>query len=59
MTCKISGLVPNTLSADGKYSLLNRDNVTEPIQMRLYRNQKISLDLFSGLLKSNFNFEDF
>ena len=29
--CKISRLFPNTLSADGKYSLLNRDNLTQPI----------------------------
>ena len=31
--CKISRLFPNTLSADGKYSLLNRDNSTQPIQI--------------------------
>ena len=24
----------NTLSADGKYSLFNRDNLTQPIQMQ-------------------------
>ena len=28
---KISRLFPNTLSADGNYSLLNRDNLTQPI----------------------------
>ena len=38
--CKISTLFPNTLSADGKYSLLNRDNLTQPIQMQLSRKQK-------------------
>ena len=38
--CKISRLFPNTLSADGKYSLLNRDNLTQPIQMQLSRKQK-------------------
>ena len=31
--CKISKLFPNTLSADGKYSLLNRENLIQPIQM--------------------------
>ena len=31
VTCKISGLFPNTLSADGKYSLVNRDNLMQPI----------------------------
>ena len=29
--CKISRLFPNTLSVDGKYSLLNRDNLMQPI----------------------------
>ena len=29
--CKISRLFPNTLSADGKYSLFKRDNLTQPI----------------------------
>ena len=28
-------IVFNTLSDDGKYSLLNRDNLTQPIQMEL------------------------
>ena len=28
---KISRLFPNTLSADGKYSFFNRDNLTQPI----------------------------
>ena len=38
--CQISRLFPNTLSADAKYSLLNRDNLTQPIQMQLSRKQK-------------------
>ena len=37
---KISRLFPNTLSADGRYSLLNRDNLTQPIQMQLSQKQK-------------------
>ena len=28
-------IVFNTLSDDGKYSVLNRDNLTQPIQMEL------------------------
>ena len=55
--CKISRLFPNTLSADGKYSLLNRDNLTQPIQMQLSRKQKSFSDFFSAFLKSNLNFE--
>ena len=38
--CKISTLFPNTLSANGKYSLFNRDNLTQPISMQLSRKQK-------------------
>ena len=38
--CKISTLFANTLSADGKYSLFNGDNLTQPIQMEVSRKQK-------------------
>ena len=57
--CKISRLFPNTLSADSKYSLLNRDNLMQPIQMQLYRKQKTFSDFFSAFLKSSLNFEHF
>ena len=57
--CKISRLFPNTLSADGKYSLLNRDNLTQPIQMQLYWKQKTFSEFFSAFLKSCLNFEHF
>ena len=57
VTCKILRLFPNTLSADGKYCLLNRDNLTQPIQMQLSRKQKSFSDFFSAFLKSNLNFE--
>ena len=36
----LSKLFPNTMSADGKYSLFNRDNLTQPIQMQVPRKQK-------------------
>ena len=57
--CKISRLFPNTLSADGKYSLLNRDSLTQPIQMQLSRKQKTFSEFFSAFLKSSLNFEHF
>ena len=57
--CKISRLFPNTLSADGKYSLLNRDNLTQPIQMEVSRKQKTFSEFFSAFLKSSLNFEHF
>ena len=57
VTCKISRLFPNTLSADGKYSLLNRHNLTQSIQMQLSRKQKTFSEFFSAFLKSSLNFE--
>ena len=59
VTCKISRLFPNTLSADGKGCLLNRDNLTEPIHMQLSEKQKTFCDCFSAFLKSRLNFEHF
>ena len=59
MTCKISRLFPNTLSADGKYSVLNRDNLTQPIQMQLSQKQKTFSQYFCAFLKSSLNFAHF
>ena len=57
--CKISRLFPNTLSGDGKYSLLSRDNLTQPIQMQLPQKQKTFCKFFSAFLKSSLNFAHF
>ena len=57
--CKISRLFPNTLSADGKYSLLNTDNLTQPIQMQLSQKEKTFSNFFSAFLKSSLNFDHF
>ena len=57
--CKISRLFINTLSADGKYSLLKRDNLTQPIQMQLSRKRKTFSRFFATFLKSLLNFEHF
>ena len=56
---KISRLFPNTLSADGKYSLLNRDSLTQQIQMQLPWKQKTFSQFFSAFSKSSLNFEHF
>ena len=56
---KISKLFPNTLSADGKYSLLNWDNLTQPIQMQLSQKQNTFSEFFSKFLKSSLCFEHF
>ena len=47
------------MSADAKYSPLNRDNLTQPIQMQLSRKQKNFSNFFSTFLKSSLNFERF
>ena len=57
--CKIFRLFLNTLSADGKYSLFNRGNLTQPIQMQVSRKQKFFSESFSAFLKSSLNFEHF
>ena len=49
----------NTLTPDDKYSLRNRDSVTQPIQMQLSKNLKGFSPLFSAFLKSILNFEHF
>ena len=59
VTWKISTLFPNTLSADGKYTLLNRDNLMEPIQIQLSRKQKTFSEFFANFLKFRLNFEHF
>ena len=40
MICKIWKQFVNTLTAEDKYSLLNRDNLTQPIDMQLSHKQK-------------------
>ena len=57
--CKILGLFVNTLTDDGKYSLLYRENLTEPIQILLSQKRKIFSEFFLAFLKSTLNFEDF
>ena len=47
----------NTLTADDQYSLLNRDNLTQPIRARLCEKQKAFFQFFVAFLKSTLNFE--
>ena len=56
---KISRLLPNSLSADGKYSLFNRDNLSQTIQMQVFQKIKKFSEVFSWFLKSSLNFEHF
>ena len=49
----------NTLTADDKYSLLNRDNLRKPIRTTLSKKQKAFSELFLAFSKSTLNFEHF
>ena len=57
--CKILGLFVGTLTADDKYSLLIRGNLTQPIQILLSQKQKSFLKFFSAFSKCRLNFEHF
>ena len=57
--CKFLRLFVNTLTDDGKYSLLYRDNLTQQIQILLSQNRQTFSKLFSKILKPLLNFEHF
>ena len=57
LTCQILGLLVNTLAADEKYPVLNRDNLTIPIQMQLSQKQKTFSEFLAAFLKSCLNFK--
>ena len=52
-------LFVNTFTADDKYSPRNRDNFTQPIQIRLSQIKKKFAEFFSAVLKSKLKFETF
>ena len=54
---QIRKTVFNTLIAHNKQYLLNRDNLTKPIQMGLSQKQKTFSKLFVAILKSILNFK--
>ena len=56
---KILGLFVNTLTDDGKYSLLYRDNLMEQIQILLSQKQKTFPKFSPEILKHTLNFEHF
>ena len=47
----------NTLTADDQYSLLNRDNLTQPIRTQLFQKQKAFSEFFLVFFKSTLIFE--
>ena len=56
---KILQLVVHTLTDDDKYSLLNRDNSTQPIHVQLFQRKKNIPRIFFAFLKSKLNLEHF
>ena len=59
LTCKTFQLLFNILSAGEKYPVLNRDNLTIPIQIQLSWKHKALSEFFAAFLKSTLNFEHF
>ena len=58
LTPKILRLLLNTLAVDDKYPLLNRDNLTIPIQRQLSQKQKTFSRFFAKFSKSRITFEE-
>ena len=56
---KIFRLFVNTSTPNGKYSILSRDKLTQPIQILLSQKQKSFSEFFSSFLKSTLNFQHF
>ena len=54
---KIIRLFVNRLIVNDNHYLLNRDNLTQPIQMILYQEQKSFSEFFLAFLKSILNFK--
>ena len=57
--CKFLRLLVKTLTDDEKYSLLYRENLTQPIQILLSQKQKTFSQFFSAFSKSTLNFAHF
>ena len=47
------------MSSDDKYSLVNRDNLTQPTRTQLSKKQKTFSQFFIDFSKSTLNFEHF
>ena len=57
LICQILGLLVEALAADKKYRILNRDNLTIPIQMQLSEKEKTFSELFTAVLQPRLNFK--
>ena len=59
VVCKFLRLLVKTLTDDEKYSLLYRENLTQPIQILLSQKPKTFSKLSSEISKPTLNFEHF
>ena len=59
VTWEMLRMFVNTLTADDKYPLLNRGNLTQHIQMHLSQTESDFSQFFYGFSKSTLNFEYF
>ena len=59
LTCKVQKVFVNALSAHDKYSLRNRDNLTQPIQRQLSQKQGTFAEFFFAFLECTLNFKHF
>ena len=57
--CKILILFVNTLTVDDKHDIFNRENLTQPIQMKLFQKQKTFSRFFFTVSKSMLIFKHF
>ena len=57
--CKFLRLLVRTLSDDEKYSLLYRENLTQPIQILLPQKRKSASQFSATFLRYILNFEHF
>ena len=57
MIHKILRLFVNTLTINDKHYLLNRENLTQPIQIQLSQKQKTFSGFFFAISKSILNFK--
>ena len=57
LRCQILGLFANILAANDKYLVLNRVNLTIPVEMQLSQKQKSFSEVFSSFLSSSLNFD--
>ena len=59
MICRILRLFVKILNDGHKYSLFNRENVKNPIQLQLSQKQKLFCQFVAAILKSKLKFEYF